>query len=160
MSCARFWRTDWIAELAASASPIVKMPTWLSPQMIARGSRGMIVRKLRAILVAALASGTAVAAEAEPAAIHFKTVDRIGVEWAYGAFLQLYPTGTYADLARERITRLAKARPAADLSRSRGMDWQPRQESPGIDFSARTHEQNYGDAYFMRRHLPRRAWQR
>lgn len=64
----------------------------------------------------------------------FAVVDRIGTPWAYNAFLQQYPTGYFANLASEQIARLAGERPPP--------------KSPAAVTSP-----NYGDAYFMRRHL-------
>jgi hypothetical protein len=122
----------------------------------------MTVRKVQAIAVAALLSCAeavpVLAAETGPPA-HFKIIDRIGVEWAYGAFLQRYPTGPYADLARERIARLVASRPPVDLSRSLGMVYVARRDPPQIDVSGRVREPNYGDAHFVLRHIERqRRW--
>jgi hypothetical protein len=117
--------------------------------------RGKTVRQIRTMLAAALftcVGALEVSAESEPTWDDFKAIDRIGTAWAYSAFLQRYPTGEYADLARERIARLAELRPVADLSRTRtGIIGVPR--APAID-SRRVREPNYGDDYFMRRHLP------
>jgi hypothetical protein len=123
--------------------------------------RGRTVRKIRSMLAAALfvcAGVSQVSAEYEPSWEDFKAVDSIGTAWAYSAFLQRYPTSDYADLARDRIARLAGIGPVADLSRTRtGVVGVPR--APAID-SRRVPEPNYGDAYFMRRHLPLQQWQR
>lgn len=108
-----------------------------------------------AILVVCFGASQA-PAQSEPSQEDFEAVDGIGTVWAYGAFLQYYPTGKYADLARERITRLGGLRPGVDFSRAPagviGV--------PAVD-SRRVREPNYGDAYFMRRrHLPLQHWQR
>jgi hypothetical protein len=123
--------------------------------------RGTTVRQIRTMLAAALftcVGAFEVSAESEPTWDDFKAVDRIGTAWAYSAFLQRYPTSDYADRARERIARIAGLWPVADLSRTRtGIIGVPR--APAID-SRRVQEPNYGDAYFMRRHLPLQHWQR
>jgi hypothetical protein len=107
----------------------------------------VIVRKLRATLTAVLFGCAGVVSEvsagSEPTWEDFKVLDAIGVEWAYSGFLQRYPTGEYADLARERIASLRGLGPDARLSRMRtGVP-----ASPEIS-SRRLREQNYGDAYF------------
>jgi hypothetical protein len=109
------------------------------------------VRKVRATLVVALlicAGARDASAESAPTWEGFEAVKRIGAPWAYDAFLQQYPAGYYADLAREHIAYLAGQLPSADLSRITGAV----QASPAIDTS-RIGEANYGDGFFMRRHL-------
>jgi len=140
----------------------VKMATLLLLSMIARcmqDIRGTTVRQIRTMLAAALfacVGALEVSAESEPTWDDFKAVDSIGTAWAYSAFLQRYPTSDYADLARDRIARLAGIGPVADLSRTRtGVVGVPR--APAID-SRRVREPNYGDGYFMRRHLPLQHW--
>lgn len=99
-----------------------------------------------------------VSAQSEPTWEDFQAVDRIGTAWAYAAFLQRYPTGQYADLAIERITRLGGFSPGVDLSRARtAITGVP---STPFTPSRRVQEPNYGDAYFMRRHLQLQHWQR
>jgi hypothetical protein len=95
-----------------------------------------------------------VSAQSEPTWEDFQAVDRIGTGWAYAAFLQRYPTGQYADLAIERITRLGGFSPGVDFSRARAAIT----GVPGVTPSRRIREPNYGDAYFMRRHLPLQRW--
>jgi hypothetical protein len=116
------------------------------------------MRNVRTVLAAVLliCAEATPAISAQPTPEEFETIDRIGAAWAYNAFLEYYPTGAYADLARERIARLVASRPIAIASRSPGAVRQSGRAPAEIDFSARVREPGYGDAYFMRRTIGRR----
>ena len=77
------------------------------------------VRSLFAAVLLACAGASEVSAESEGTWEDFQAVDTIGTTWAYSAFLQRYPTSDYANLARERMVRLAGRRPVADFSSAR-----------------------------------------
>jgi hypothetical protein len=116
------------------------------------GHRGIIVRKVRSLFAAVLfvcAGASGAAAEGEGTWEDFQAVDTIGTTWAYSAFLQRYPTSDYADLARERMVRLAGRRPVADFSSAR-IEVIGAPSVPAIP-SRRAREPNDGDGFFIRR---------
>jgi hypothetical protein len=116
------------------------------------GPRGITVCKVRSLFAAVLlvcAGASEVSAESEGTWEDFKAVDTIGTTWAYSAFLQRYPTSDYADLARERMVRLAGRRSAADFSSAR-IEVIGVPSVPAIP-SSRTTEPNDGDGFFIRR---------